>query len=74
MNFSTHRRVTAVLEHMRTISGKKDPITGGAVLEHINLGWFIHLGEISFGVGMDKPDVKVGDTLKIILEKVPGAS
>lgn len=68
---STLKRVTAVLEHTRTIQGKKDPVSGHAILEHVNLGWFIHLGETSYGVGQDRPEVEAGDTIELILRKVP---
>lgn len=66
-------KVTALLEHSRTVMGRKDPVTGASIIENINIGWFIHtdLGDgISFGIGLDKPEsLTVGDTLEVVLRK-----
>jgi len=54
--------VLAVREHSRTIHGRRDPATGAAVTEQVNLGYFLHLdfgsggGPIAFGIGPDRPE------------------
>lgn len=67
-------RVLAVREHFRTISGRKDPVSGQTLLENIKLGWFIHLefentGPIAVGVGHDRPSLAAGDVLRFQLTK-----
>lgn len=37
------------------------------------LGWFVTCGGISFEVGMDKPDLSVGDTLELRKREPPNA-
>lgn len=72
---ATHVRVMAVREHLRTISGRRDPISGAAVTNQVSLGWFVVVdldeGGIAFPVGPEMPkDVAVGDTIKLTLAKV----
>lgn len=66
--------VSDVREHHRTTFGKKDPATGRAYTESMNLGWFVHTNSFgdpfSFSVGLDRPDVQVGDKIEIQLLKV----
>lgn len=63
--------VVAVMEHFRTIRGRKNPITGAAETEQINLGWFIHLGfeggTYAFHFGSEKPNLEVGDEMNVAL-------
>lgn len=66
--------VTGIYEHLRTVRGRKDPVSGAAVTEQISLGWFIHTdldaGGISFCVGSERPaDVAIGDTLILTMRK-----
>ena len=66
--------VVAIREHSRTIRGHKNPITGAAEMEHINLGWFIHLqfegGIYSFHYGPDQPEgLAEGDTVTVTVSK-----
>lgn len=68
-------RVTAIREHIRTVSGRRDRITGAAITESVSLGWFIVTdlddGGISFPVGPEMPkDIAVGDKLLLTLAKV----
>lgn len=72
----TFAHVTRVIEHTKTIRGRRDPVSGASVTESINLGWFIHLdfdddslAEISLGVGSDHPGFAAGDRLRVTLER-----
>lgn len=67
-SLKTRAKIVAIMEHNRTISGRRDPISGQTVTEHINLGWFIHLefggGTYAFGYGHEKPTgIAVGDVV-----------
>ena len=66
-------RVIGLHEHFRTISGRKDSL-GQAVIERINLGWFMHLdldeGGIAFGLGTERPNLKPGDIIELIFRKL----
>lgn len=73
---SARATVRGVHEHTRTIMGKRDPITGGAITEAISLGWFVHLdfgpesGPISFGVGPERPaQIAQGDEVILTIFK-----
>ena len=35
-----------------------------------NEGWFVQCGDISYGVGKDRPPFQVGDRLRFSMEKV----
>lgn len=66
--------IRGIHEHHRTIWGRRDPLTGGAVTEQISLGWFIHIdfgpesGPISFCVGPERPkDVVLGQEIVLAL-------
>ena len=66
--------VVAIREHSRTIRGYKNPVTGAAEMEHINLGWFLHLqfdgGIYAFHYGADKPEGLVeGDIVLVTVTK-----
>ena len=37
------------------------------------LGWFVTCGAVTFEVGMDKPDLSVGDTLELRKREPPNA-
>lgn len=72
--FAFETRVIAVREHTRTIRGRKDLVSGSAIMDHVSLGWFVVTdldeGGIGFCVGPTMPtDVKVGDTLIITMRK-----
>jgi hypothetical protein len=67
-------RVAAIREHSRTIRGRKDPATGSATLENINLGWFLHLefegGIYAFRYGPEIPrGISEGDIVTVTLSK-----
>jgi len=67
-------KVLAIREHSRTIRGHKDPTTGNALLDNINLGWFIHLefegGVYAFRFGTDPPlGIAEGDTVTVTVTK-----
>lgn len=69
-------RVSAVLDHKRTISGRRNPLDPSqSFTEQVSLGWFIHLdfgpdsGPIAFGVGREPPPVEVGDYIIVSLRK-----
>jgi len=73
---SARAKVARIHEHKRCVSGKRDPLTGGATQEWINLGWFLHLdfgpesGPISFGVGRDLPqNITEGDDVILTIFK-----
>lgn len=73
--YRTKVRVTAILEHSRTIRGRRDSL-GQATTETVNLGWFLHLSlndevfGIALGLGSEKPDdISVGDELTLTLKK-----
>lgn len=69
-------KVSAILEHHRTIRGGKDSL-GQVYTEQVNLGWFLHLelldGEpfgVALGLGSEEPNgVAVGDELLLRLSK-----
>lgn len=71
-------RVSAIIEHHRTIRGGKDTL-GRVFTEEINLGWFLHLelldGEpfgvaLGLGTSSDRPNgITVGDELTLSLKK-----
>lgn len=66
--------VVAIMEHSRTISGRKDPMTGQSIRENVNLGWFIHLGfeggTYAFRYGHEKPEgIAEGDILDVTVRK-----
>lgn len=61
--------VISVEERTETLRGRKDA-DGNAVLETRSLGWFIRISDSSaIGVGMEKPDVAVGDEIVLLLVK-----
>lgn len=67
-------RVVNILEHHRTIRGKRDPVTGASLIESVNLGWFIHLefdgGVYMFHNGTEKPEgIEVGDMVNVRIWK-----
>lgn len=67
-------RVIDVLEHHRTIRGRRD-VSGAVVTDSVNLGWFVHLtingyGPFAFGGHPTRPTVQVGDTILVTLERV----
>ena len=70
-------RVTAILEHHRTIRGSKDSL-GQPFTEQVNMGWYVHLelpnGEpfgVALGVGQEPPaEIRPGDDLLLSLRKV----
>ena len=65
--------IIAIQEHHRTIRGRRDPASGQALIEHINLGWFIHLDfngtPISFSTGHERPPLEVGNSIIVQLLK-----
>jgi len=68
-NLKAKAKVLAVREHTRTISGRRDPVTGAFITENVNLGWFIHLDfgfgvPFAVGVGPEKPDVREDQVLE----------
>jgi hypothetical protein len=78
MTFSLQARakVLAIREHTRTIHGRRDPASGQSVLEHINLGWFIHLDfgfgtPFAIGVGTDRPSLTEGQIVIWRLDSEP---
>lgn len=67
-------KVVAIRKHSRTVRGHKDPVTGAALLENIELGWFLHLefegGIYAFHYGNDQPQgVAEGDTVTVTVSK-----
>src|SRR5262245_43670662 len=69
-------KVTGVHEHIKTIRGRRDS-GGNPFTESMSLGWFLHVdfdgdgtGEISFGVGPDRPPVDTGDMLEITIVRL----
>lgn len=71
---SSRVRVDRVLKHSRTISGRRNPVTGASETTTVDLGWFLHLefdgGIYAFGIGHDKPvGVEAGDMLVWRLSK-----
>jgi hypothetical protein len=63
--------VENVSEQHRTISVKKDAVTGEMTSETESLGWFIRLrgSQEQLHVGWQKPDLAIGDQVKITIEK-----
>lgn len=54
-----------IIETNKTGSGKEDVQSISR-----NLGWFVRVGpHISIFVGMEKPDIEVGDYLRLVLFK-----
>lgn len=70
-------RVSAILEHHRTIRGGKDAL-GKAFTEEVNMGYYIHLelpnGEpfgVAIGIGSERPaEITEGSNLLLSLRKV----
>lgn len=65
-------KCSRIMEHHRTIRGKRDPLTGESVTESVNLGWFIHLefegGTYAFHFGPEMPTgIKEGDDVNVAL-------
>lgn len=60
--------ITKIEEHKRIVRGYKDE-HGQAQFEEKSLGWFIHLDGSweSLGVGAEKPDLNVGQQMKVLL-------
>lgn len=73
--FKTLLPVVGIHEHTRTISGRRDPVTGAVALENISLGYFMHLqwasGNVdAYHLGPTAPDdLKAGDTVEITFRK-----
>lgn len=68
--FAIPTTITAIEERKdrRYLSGIGDE----AVFTDISLGWFLFLtgSHEAIHVGMEKPDLRVGDKMKITIEKV----
>lgn len=71
----THATVSGVHEHTRTISGRRNPISGEVTMEHISLGWFIHFEELDFSLcwGTERPAIREGSRMRITFETEPAA-
>jgi hypothetical protein len=63
--------VENVSEQHRVVSVKKDAVTGEVTSEAVFLGWFIRLrgSQEQLHVGWQKPDLAIGDQVKITIEK-----
>ena len=44
--------------------------TQRAVLEYETLGWWLTIGDNSFYLGAEKPDISVGDRIGITIERI----
>lgn len=44
--------------------------TQRAVLEYGTLGWWLTIGDNSFYLGAEKPDISVGDRIGITIERI----
>jgi len=42
---------------------------GKPTFETVSAGWYLRIGNISFFLDTDKPEIKPGDTISIIVEK-----
>ena len=67
-------RVSAIMEHHRTIRGRRNPVTGEASTESVNLGWWIHLefegGTYAFRYGPERPEgIQEGDEVTVAIWK-----
>lgn len=70
MRYIYFANVVSVTEHFETVSGRKNE-QGQVDITHKSLGWFVRVTESSaIHVGMEKPDIKVGDRIKITYEVV----
>jgi hypothetical protein len=65
--------ITNVQEKQRVLRGiviDRDLPSQRVDVKYESLGWFITIKEgISFFVGMDEPELKIGDALTLMLEK-----
>jgi hypothetical protein len=75
--FGVRHRVTGIHEHTRTISGRRDPVSGAVTMDSISLGYFMHIdmaGGIAIQLGPTPPeDLKVGDEVIVSIRKADPA-
>ena len=69
--YSFYSTVDKIEERSKIVSGYKDE-NGQGITEEKNLGWFIHLAgsREALGVGPEKPDLEVGQSIKVMLMPV----
>lgn len=61
-------RVTAIWERERVAGGRKAK-DGTAEILTVSEGYAVQVGDFAFGVGAEPPPFKVGDMIKITMEK-----
>lgn len=63
--------VIAVEEKFQQVNWHLDKETGKPTCEEVSLGWFVRYTDSSaIWLGNEKPELKVGDRIKVMLEKV----
>lgn len=61
--------VDSVQEKRRVLRGYKDA-KGEVQVETESRGWFAQIGQASYFMGMEKPDLATGDKVRLVLEKL----
>lgn len=70
MRYIWHSQVKEVYEEYKEINHRKDE-NGKLTYDTVSTGWWVTSHDnISYPVGTERPEINVGDTVKLTMEKV----